>query len=55
MKNEKLKSIVSEALEGIKKALKLDEINELRNRFLGKKSELSSLGGLIATLPVEEK
>lgn len=55
MKNEKLKSIVSEALEGIKKALKLEEINELRNRFLGKKSELSSLGGLIATLPVEEK
>lgn len=55
MKNEKLKTIVSEALEGIKKALKLEEINELRNRFLGKKSELSSLGGLIATLPVEEK
>ena len=55
MKNEKLKTIVSEALEGIKKALKLDEINELRNRFLGKKSELSSLGGLIATLPAEEK
>ncbi len=55
MKNEKLKTIVSEALEGIKKALKLEEINELRNRFLGKKSELSSLGGLIATLPAEEK
>ncbi len=55
MKNEKLQAILKEALESIEKANTLDEINELRNRYMGKKSELASMGSIIATLPVEEK
>ena len=55
MKNEKLQNILNEAIEGIKSASNIDDINELRNRYLGKKSELSSMGSVIATLPVEEK
>ncbi len=55
MQNEKLKAILEEGLELIKKAETLDDINELRNRYLGKKSELASMGSIIATLPVEEK
>ena len=55
MKNEKLKAILDEALENIKKSALLDDINELRNRYMGKKSELSSMGSVIATLPPEEK
>ena len=55
MKNEKLLAILNEALDSIKGALNLDEVNELRNRFMGKKSELASMGSQIATLPVEEK
>jgi len=55
MKNEKLLAILNEALERIKSAQILDEINELRNRYMGKKSELASMGSQIATLPVEEK
>ena len=55
MKNEKLQTIVKEALENINKASTLEEINDLRNRYMGKKSELASMGSLIATLPVEEK
>ena len=55
MKNEKLQAILKEALESIEKANILDEINELRNRYMGKKSELASMGSIIATLPVEEK
>ena len=55
MKNEKLQNILNEAIEGIKSASNIDDINELRNRYLGKKSELSSMSSVIATLPVEEK
>ncbi len=55
MKNEKLKQIVSDALQQIEKASTFDEINELRNRIMGKKSELASMGSVIATLPPEEK
>ena len=55
MKNEKLQAILNEALDQIKSTSSLEEINELRNRYLGKKSELSSMGSIIATLPVEEK
>ena len=55
MKNEKLQAILEEALENIKNAHILDDINELRNRYMGKKSELASMGSIIATLPVEEK
>ena len=55
MKNSKLQSIINEALENITKANTLEEIVELRNRYMGKKSELASMGSLIATLPPEEK
>ncbi len=55
MKNEKLQAILDEALDRISKVSILDDINELRNRYMGKKSELSSMGSLIATLPNEEK
>ena len=55
MKNQKLESIVNEALENIKQANSLEQIGELRNRYMGKKSELASMGSLIATLPSEEK
>ena len=55
MKNEKLQSILEEALANIKGASSLEEVNDCRNRYLGKKSELASMGSLIATLPVEEK
>lgn len=55
MKNEKLKAILDEALENIRNALELEDINERRNRYLGKKSELASMGSQIATLPPEEK
>ena len=55
MKNTKLQQLISEALESLKNASTLEEVNELRNRFLGKKSELASMGSLIATLPPEEK
>ena len=55
MKNEKLEALVNDALEKIKNAKTIEEINELRNQFMGKKSELSSMSSQIATLPVEEK
>ncbi len=55
MKNEKLKAILEEALENIKNSFDLDDIAEKRNRYLGKKSELASMGSQIATLPPEEK
>ena len=55
MKNEKLKSILDEALESIKNSSNLDELAEIRNRYMGKKSELASMGSVIATLSPEEK
>ena len=55
MKNEKLKALVDEALLKIKAAKTIEEVSELRNQYMGKKSELSSMSSQIATLPVEEK
>lgn len=55
MKNEKLQALVNEALEKIKAAKTVEEVSELRNQYMGKKSELSSMSSQIATLPVEEK
>ena len=55
MKNEKIKAILDEALARVKEAIALDDINELRNRYMGKKSELASMGSMIASLPPEEK
>ena len=55
MANEKITQIVDGALEKIKGATTVDELVELKNVFLGKKSELSSMTSLIGTLPNEEK
>ena len=55
MANEKITQIVDVALEKIKGATTVDELVELKNVFLGKKSELSSMTSLIGTLPNEEK
>ncbi|MCQ2087336.1 MAG: phenylalanine--tRNA ligase subunit alpha [Bacilli bacterium] len=55
MANEKITQIVANALEKIKASSIADELVELKNTFLGKKSELSSMTSLIGTLPNEEK
>lgn len=55
MKNEKLASILKQALLDIEQAQNSEQINAVRNTYFAKKSELSSLGSIIATLPVEEK
>lgn len=55
MKNEKLNEILKQALLDIKDANTLEAINVVRNRYFAKKSELASLGSIIATLPEEEK
>src|SRR5574344_759800 len=55
MKNEKLNEILKQALLDIKDANTLETINVVRNRYFAKKSELASLGSIIATLPEEEK
>ena len=55
MKNEKIQAILNEALENIKNASTLEDINELRNRYMGKKSDLAAMNSQIATLPPEEK
>ena len=55
MENEKLLKIKEQALQEIEKANTSDELNDVRNTYLAKKSELSSMSSLIGTLPVEEK
>ena len=55
MANEKITEIVANALEKINAASNVDELVELKNAFLGKKSELSSMTSIIGTLPNEEK
>ena len=55
MENEKLLKIKEQALQEIEKANTSDELNNVRNTYLAKKSELSSMSSLIGTLPVEEK
>ena len=50
-----LSTILAKALELITAAKTVEELVELKNRFMGKKSELASMGGTISTLPVEEK
>lgn len=55
MKNEKLENILSQALLDIEKASSCEDINTIRNTYFAKKSELSSMGSLIAALPPEEK
>ena len=55
MQNEKLEVILNQALNDIACSNDLESITTVRNKYLGKKSELSSLMSTIATLPVEEK
>ena len=55
MENEKLLKIKQEALNAIENANSSDELNNVRNTYLSKKSELSGMSSLIGTLPVEEK
>ena len=50
-----LSAILTKAIELITAAKTVEELVEIRNRFMGKKSELASMGGTISTLPVEEK
>ena len=55
MENEKLLLIKEQALKEVNAANSSDELNNVRNTYLSKKSELSGMSSLIGTLPVEEK
>ena len=55
MENEKLLLIKEQALKEVNAANSSDELNNVRNTYLSKKSELSGMTSLIGTLPVEEK
>ena len=55
MKNEKLQAILAEAKADINAANTSEDINNCRNKYLAKKSELSSMMSLIGTLPPEER
>ena len=55
MELEKISNIEEKAKQDIDSASTSDELNEVRNKYLAKKSELMSLMPLIATLPNEEK
>ena len=55
MENEKLLLLKEKALKETEAANSSEELNNVRNTYLSKKSELSSMSSLIGTLPVEEK
>ena len=55
MENEKLLLLKEKALKEIEVANSTDELNNVRNAYLSKKSELSSLTSQIGTLPPEER
>ncbi len=55
MKNERLNEILNKALERISNSSSQEEINDARNEFMGKKSELSSMSSIISTLAPEER
>ena len=55
MENEKLLLIKEQAIKEVNAASSTDELNNVRNTYLSKKSELSGMSSLIGTLPVEEK
>ena len=55
MEDLKIEEIVAEAREAIKKALTSEEINELRNKYLSKKSELMAFMATLASLNAEER
>ena len=55
MENEKLLLLKEKALKETEAANSSEELNNVRNTYLSKKSELSGMSSLIGTLPVEEK
>mgnify|MGYP003310410994 CR=1 FL=1 len=55
MNNPQINKIVSEALEEIKLANSSDDINNIRNKYLAKKSELMSLMSTLGSLSPEER
>ena len=55
MKNNKLVQILETALEAIKKTVTLDGLTNVRNMFLSKKSELSSMSSEMGKLSPEER
>ena len=55
MENEKLKQILDAALKDIEASNTSEDIANVRNKYLAKKSDLSSMTSLIGTLPPEER
>ena len=55
MENEKLSKLKEQALKDIDSAKTSEELNSVRNTYLSKKSELSTLTSQIGTLPPEER
>ena len=55
MENEKLLNLKNAALKEINDAQSVDSLNNVRNTYLSKKSELSSLTSQIGTLPPEDR
>ncbi len=55
MENEKLSKLKEQALKDIDSANSSEELNNVRNTYLSKKSELSALTSQIGTLPPEER
>ena len=55
MENEKLLLLKEKALQETEAANSTEELNNVRNTYLSKKSELSSLTSQIGTLPPEER
>ena len=55
MNNEKINQILNEAKESLAKVFSLDSLQEIRNRYLSKKSELMSLMSLLGQMSPEER
>ena len=55
MDTSRIETILQEALSQIKECASLDAINEIRNRYLAKKSELMSLMSVLGSLTNEER
>ena len=55
MQNEKLNSIYEQALKDIESASNSEELLNVKNKYLAKKSELMGMSSLLGSLPVEEK
>ena len=55
MENEKLSKLKEQALKDIDSANSSEELNNVRNTYLSKKSELSTLTSQIGTLPPEDR